>query len=251
VDFEFRFVPAWMLMKRKIAEDYLGRMRFVSVSWLVDSLADPDARRFGWIHQSELGGGTLGSLGSHVFDYLEWFFGDIVEATGFVSIGVPKRLMPGSRRKAQVTAEDTFGADLRFASGLCAAVEVCTVGWHRYGHRILAFGDQGTLDLRQESASDYIHQASLRAGRAGDPTLELVPVPEDLELPREYPDGRVAPFIQVIDALVRAIEGAPRPGDPDLDCGLRAQRVMDAVSRAHEKGGWMPIDRRRARSSTI
>ena len=251
VDFEFRFVPAWMLMKRMIADDYLGRLRFVSVSWLVDSLADPDARRFTWINQSELGGGTLRSLGSHVFDYLEWFFGEIVEATGFLGIGVPRRTMPGSRRKAVVTAEDTVSADLRFAGGLHAAVEVCTVGWHRYGHRIIAFGDQGTLELRQESPSDYIHQASLRAGRAGDPTLELVPIPEDLELRREFPDGRLAPFIQMIDALIRAIGGAPHPGDPDLDCGLRAQRIIDAVSRSNAEGGRVATHRRRERSGTV
>lgn len=232
VDFEFRFVPAWMLMKRKIAEGFLGRPRFISVSWLVDSLADPDGRRFGWVNQSERGGGALAAFGSHIFDYLEWFFGDIVAATGALAIGVPRRAQAGSRRKAEVTAEDTFGVNLRFAGGLVAAVEVCTVGWHRRGHRILAYGDLGTLELVQES-SDYIHGAVLRAARAGDSTLEEVPIPEDLELRREYADGRLAPFIQVVDALVRAIDGSPRPGDPDLQTGVRAQRIIDGMHRSH------------------
>ena len=240
VDFEFRCVPAWMLAKRWLEQGTIGRPRYVSVSWLVDILADPDGRRSSWAHQSEMGGGVLGAFGSHVFDYLEWFFGEITEATGFLAIGVKKRALPRSRRRVDVTADDTFGAHLRFASGLTAAVEVCAVGWHRRGHRLLAYGDDGTIELTQESPSDTIHGAVLRAGRAGDPTLEEVPVPEDLVLPREFPDGRLAPFIQVVDALVRAIDGAPRPGDPDLECGLRAQTVMEAVSQAHARAGWVP-----------
>ncbi len=242
IDFEFRFVPAWMLMQRELAGGYVGRPRFVSVSWLVDILADPEARRFGWASQQESGGGTLGAFGSHVFDYLGWFFGEISAAAGFLATGVPRRLLPDSKSRAEVTADDTFGAHLRFASGLLAAVEVCAVGWHRGGHRITVYGDDGTLELRQESPADYIHGARLLAGRAGDPMLEEMPLPDDLLLPREYPDGRLGPFVQAIDALVRAIEKASRPGDPDLSAGLRAQAVMDAVSRASARENWVSTD---------
>ncbi len=239
IDFEFRFVPAWMLMQRELAQGFIGRPRYVSVSWLVDILADPEGRRFGWASQQETGGGILGALGSHVFDYLEWFLGEISEATGFLATGLRTRALPDSRSTAPVTADDTFGAHLRFKSGVVAAVEVCAVGWHRAGHRITAYGDDGTLELRQESPSDYIHGALLLAGRAGDPTLEEAEIPEELSLPREYPDGRLAPFVQVADALVRAIDGKPQPGDPDLRAGLRAQAIMDAVTRAHAHGGWI------------
>ena len=241
VDFEFRFVPAFRLMQRLIAEGFLGRPRFVSVSWLVDILADPEGRRFGWSSERESGGGILGAFGSHVFDYLGWFFGEITAATGFLATGVPKRALPQSRRKAEVTADDTFGAHVRFADRLIGAVEVCAVGWHRAGHRILAYGDEGTLELRQESPSDVIHGAVLRGGRAGDPTLEELPMPEDLTLDRDYPDGRLAPFIHVIDALLRAVDGKPAPDDPGLDRGLRAQAVMDAVTRAHQARDWVPV----------
>jgi predicted dehydrogenase len=248
VDFEFRFVPAFRLMKQHLGNGYIGRPRFVSVSWLVDILADPEGRRFGWASQREAGGGALGAFGSHVFDYLEWFFGPITEAAGFLATGVPRRALPTSRRKAEVTADDTFGAHLRFASGLTAAVEVCTVGWHREGHRIVAYGDDGTLELTQESPSDYIHGSVLRGGRAGDPTLEEIPIPEDLALDREYADGRLAPFIQVIDALFRGIAGSPAPGDPGLREGFRAEAVAEAVRRSHAQGGWIavanPISRR-------
>jgi predicted dehydrogenase len=240
VDFEFRFVPAFRLMKRLIASGFLGRPRFVSVSWLVDILADPEGRRFGWASEREAGGGVLGAFGSHVFDYLEWFFGEITQATGFLATGVPRRALPQSRRKAEVTADDTFGAHVRFSSQLVATIEVCAVGWHRAGHRILAYGDDGTLELRQESHSDTIHGAVLRGARAGEPTLEEMAIPEDLALDREYPDGRLAPFIQVIDALLRAVDGRPEPDDPGLECGLRAQAVMEAVARAHAAGDWMP-----------
>jgi predicted dehydrogenase len=239
VDFEFRFVPAFRLMKRLIAEGYLGRPRFISVSWLVDVLADPEGRRFGWASERETGGGVLGAFGSHVFDYLEWFFGEITAATGFLATGVPRRALPQSRRKAEVTADDTFGAHVRFQSGLVAAVEVCAVGWHRAGHRILAYGDEGTLELRQESHSDTIHGAVLRGGRAGDPTLEELPIPDDLTLDREYPDGRLAPFIQVIDALLRAVDGRGGVDDPSLERGLRAQTVMAAIARSHAAGDWV------------
>jgi predicted dehydrogenase len=239
IDFEFRFVPAWMLMQRLLQTDLIGRPRFVSVSWLVDILADPEGRRFGWASEKDTGGGILGALGSHVFDYLQWFCGDIREAQGFLLTAVGERALPDSRHRAAVTADDTFGAHLRFASGLVAAVEVCAVGWHRRGHRITAYGNEGTLELRQESPADYIHGAALFGGRAGDPVLEEMPVPEELTLPREFPDGRLAPFVQVVDALVRAMDGQARSGDPDLAAGYRAQMAMEAVARSQARGGWV------------
>ena len=239
IDFEFRFVPAWMLMHDLLGAGSIGRLRYVSVSWLVDILADPDGRRFGWASEKEAGGGILGALGSHVFDYLHWFLGDIREAQGFLLTAIGERALPDSRQRAAVTADDAFGAHLRFASGLLAAVEVCAVGWHRRGHRITVYGDDGTIELRQESPADYIHEAALYGGRAGDPVLEEVAIPEEMVLPREFPDGRLAPFIQVVDALLRAIDGHGRPGDPDLAAGLRAQHVMEAVARSQARGGWM------------
>lgn len=239
VDFELRYVPAWMLMKRSVNMGFIGKPRFIAATWLLDTRADPDGRRFDWASQRETGGGILGALGSHVFDYLEWLFGEIREATGFLATGVRTRKLADSDSRGEVTADDMFGAHLRFASGVVAAVEVCAVGWHSLGHRILAYGDEGTLMLQQESPSDYIHGATLYGGRAGDPTLEEIAVPDDLVLEREYPDGRLAPFIQVVDALIRAIDGSPRPEDPTLERGLRAQMIMDAVSRAHAQGSWI------------
>ncbi len=239
IDFEFRFVPAWMLMHDLLGAGSIGRLRYVSVSWLVDILADPDGRSFGWASEKEAGGGILGALGSHVFDYLQWFLGDVREAQGFLVTAIGERALPDSRQRAAVTSDDAFGAHLRLASGLVAAVEVCAVGWHRRGHRITAYGDDGTIELRQESPADYIHDAALYGGRAGDPVLEEMAIPEEMVLPREFPDGRLAPFIQVVDALLRAVDGQGRPGDPDLAAGLRAQLVMDAMARSQVRGGWM------------
>ncbi len=76
VDFEFRFVPGWQRFSQLLLEDYVGSKRLIRIDWLGSSRADA-SRPWNWYSSEDKGGGALGSLGSHAFDYIDWLFGPV------------------------------------------------------------------------------------------------------------------------------------------------------------------------------
>jgi predicted dehydrogenase len=106
-DFEFRTVPAWRLLAEYLQQDYVGKIRFIKVDWLVTSRANPE-RSWNWYARADQGGGVLGAIGSHVFDYLHWLFGPIHKLCGQLSCAIVERPDPqDNNRLKPVTADDT------------------------------------------------------------------------------------------------------------------------------------------------
>ena len=69
MDFEFRFIPAWQRLAELLKENYVGQKRLIKIDWIAGSRANP-ARVWNWYACKDKGGGALGSIGSHMFDYV-------------------------------------------------------------------------------------------------------------------------------------------------------------------------------------
>jgi predicted dehydrogenase len=93
MDFEFRFVPAWQLFAEYLAEGYVGQKRLIKIDWLVSSRADA-SRPWNWYAQKDKGGGALGAVGSHAFDYISWLFGSVRRLCAQLSTAIPERPDP-------------------------------------------------------------------------------------------------------------------------------------------------------------
>jgi len=87
-DFEFRYVPAWQLLAQHLEDDYVGKKRFIKIDWLVTSRANPK-RDWNWYSQKEAGGGALGAVASHAFDYINWLFGSVSKLCGYLNCAIP------------------------------------------------------------------------------------------------------------------------------------------------------------------
>jgi len=239
MDFEFRFVPAWQLLAEYLAEGYVGQKRLVKIDWLVSSRADA-SRPWNWYAQKDKGGGALGAVGSHAFDYISWLFGSVRRLCAQLSTAIPERPDPTAGDKLKpVDADDTCLVMLELVDGTPCQLCISSVAYQGRGHFVEVYGDRGTLVLGSDNQKDYVHGFRLLAAPAGKPLAE-VEIPKRLAFSQTYTDGRLAPFIRVVDQWVQGID-ADKVMIPSLREGVYSQLLMDLTDQSNETGSWVEV----------
>jgi predicted dehydrogenase len=239
MDFEFRFIPAWQLLAEYLAEGYVGQKRLIKIDWLVSSRADAQ-RPWNWYAQKDKGGGALGAVGSHAFDYISWLFGPVSRLSAQLSTAIPERPDPADGGKLKlVDADDTCILMLELADGTPCQLCISSVTYQGRGHFIEVYGDRGTLVLGSDNQKDYVHGFHLLAAPAGK-TLAEVEIPNRLAFSQTYTDGRLAPFIRVVDQWVQGIDTG-KGMRPSLREGLYSQLLMDLTHQSNETARWVEV----------
>jgi predicted dehydrogenase len=240
MNFEFRCIPGWMRLAELLAEDYVGQKRLIKIDWLVSSRADA-TRPWNWYARKDQGGGALGAIASHSFDYIAWLFGSIRRVSARLNVAISQRPDPTSGGQLKpVDADDTCLISLELADGTPCQLCISSVTYQGRGHWVEVYGDRGTLILGNDNQKDYVHGFKLWGSQQGEPLAELE-IPQRLEFPRTYPDGRIAPFIRIVDRWVQGIDQR-RSLEPSLREGVYAQIVMDRVQESHQRGVWVEVD---------
>lgn len=237
MDFEFRFVPAWQLFAEYFAEGYVGQKRLIKIDWLVPSRADA-SRPWNWYSRKDQGGGALGAVASHTFDYISWLFGDVRRLCARLTTAIPTRPDPKTGEMKPVDADDTCMLMLQLADGTPCQICISSVV-HGGGHFVEVYGDRGTLVLGSDNQKDYVHGFRLCAAPAGKPLAEIE-IPNRLIFPQSYADGRIAPFIRVVDKWVQSIDSGVAM-TPSLREGVYSQLLMDLAHQSHETDSWVDV----------
>jgi len=238
MDFEFRFVPAWQQLKAKLAAGDIGSSRLIKVDWMVPGRADPE-RAWSWYARQDQGGGALGAFASHTFDYLAWLFGPVKRLSANLATAIPQRPDPQTGELKPVDADDTCTLMLEMQDGTPCQVTISSVTYAGRGHWVEVYGDRGTLVLGSDHLKDYVHGFKLWGAVAGEALQEL-PIPSELDFPKTYADGRLAPFIRVVDHWVNCIDQG-RVAAPAIAEGVYSQLLMDLAHASHERGVWMSV----------
>ncbi|WP_072620713.1 Gfo/Idh/MocA family protein [Spirulina major] len=238
-DFEFRFVPAWQRLAELLADGFVGKPRLIKIDWLVVSRADP-SRPWNWYARQDQGGGALGAIGSHAFDYIHWLFGPVRSLCGHLSCAIPERPDPkdGNQLKP-VDADDTGLILLELADGTPVQLSLSSVTYNGRGHWLEVYGDRGTLVLGSDNLKDYVHGFKLWGAPAGQPLTEQE-IPKRLAFPQSFSDGRLAPFIRVVDHWVHCIDQG-KPAAPSLAEGVYSQLLMDLTHESHRRRAWVDV----------
>ncbi len=238
-DFEFRFVPAWQQFAEMLQSGYAGQLRLVKIDWLAASRANPE-RGWNWYAQRDRGGGALGAIGSHAFDYLHWLFGPVKQLSAWLSCAIPERPDPqaGGQLKP-VDADDTDLLILELADGTPVQLSMSSVTYQGRGHWLEVYGDRGTLVLGSSNLKDYVHGFQLWAAPAGEPLAE-VPIPDRWQFPRTFADGRLAPFLRVVNHWVECIDQGATTA-PSLREGVYSQLLMDLTHQASDQRAWVAV----------
>ena len=238
MDFEFRFIPAWQRLAELLNEGYVGQKRLIKIDWIAGSRANPE-RAWNWYARKDQGGGALGSIGSHMFDYISWLFGPIKRLTANLSTTITQRPDPVSGDYKPVDSDDTCSITLELVDGTPVQVTLSAVALAGRGHWIEIYGDRGTLVLGNGNQKDYIHGFTLAGSQSGKPLAPL-DIPERLAFPKLYDDGRLAPFIRVVDHWVSCID-AQQNLSPSLADGVYSQLLMDLTHQAHSEQTWLTV----------
>jgi predicted dehydrogenase len=237
LDFEFRFIPAWQHLQELLQTDYVGNIRYIKIDWLGSSRANP-TRAWNWYALKEQGGGTLGSIGSHTFDYIYWLFGEVDRLSARLSTAIHDR--PDAMGDLQpVTSDDVCNITLELANGTPIQVCLSAVTIQGRGHFIEIYGDKGTLVLGNSSQTDYINGFQLLGSQNGSDLGEIT-IPDRLAFPQVFEDGRIAPIVRVVDQWVNSIDQGT-PIAPALREGVYSQIVMDCCWESHDRGQWVNV----------
>ncbi len=237
-DFEFRSVPTWRQLKQLLDQNWVGSIRSVFISWLVQSRAKPN-RPWNWYAQRELGGGVLGAVGSHAFDYCRWLLGPTEKLVADLSTRVGSLPDPATGQPQAVTSDDTTMILMRLTSGIPVQLSLSSVTYSPRGHWVEVYGDNGTLILGSNNPSDYIRGFTLQGARPGEPLTPIEPDPQ-FAWQDVYPDGRQVAVMGILDRWVQSIrQGIPT--DPSMEDGIYSQLLMDLTWQSFDQQRWVTI----------
>jgi predicted dehydrogenase len=235
---EFRWQRNEALACRLIRDGAIGTPQvatFVQHSSLVAN-GLPQAFNADWWLDAGRGGGILNAAGVHVIDRFRSWFGEITAVSGRLD-----HVSPITRGGV----EDTYTANVRFASGCFATLQHCA-GSKGPGLQICrVVGDRGTL---------WLDAGAVRLADAD--SERVVDVPADLELPAP-PEASSDPreiftwlelpaYTRLAERLRDLATGGSidptAPATPTFREALQNQRVTDAIRRSSERSGaWIDI----------
>src|SRR5438046_3092637 len=186
-----------LLVKKILAENYVGRPHHVRLQSFTGNYLDPDAPAH-WRQKIEISGLNTLTLGIYV-EVLQRWLGDI---TGVSARG--KTIHP-VRQGYDVIIPDLLTVLCSFENGAEGILEFSGVNATASGDRLEIYGSAGTLTY--DFTSDVV-----QAEKLGDRALHVVDIPPELE--GEW---------QVEEDFLAAVKskGRVRP-DPTFEDGLRA-----------------------------
>jgi predicted dehydrogenase len=230
VDFNFTEIMAWQKAKAMLDAGAIGRLRYVIVTWNLESTSTR-LRIKSWKTDGEEGGGALGNFASHSMHYLEWFCGPIIGLAARLS-GLPE----------DPSFETNVTLSLSFQSGASGSYAMSCGSFLGSGHRLEFYGEDGMLVLAN-ATTDYMRGFSISHARrpATAPTLTDV---ETDPLDRQFPtESRIAPVSRLAKRFLDAIEQR-QPCSPNFIDGYRVQILLDAARRSHVAGRWLDVQPR-------
>jgi predicted dehydrogenase len=230
-DFEFRYIPEWQYFAALLQQNIMGQKRLIKIDWIASSRANQQ-RAWDWYAQKKLGGGALGSIGSHTFDYVNWLFGPATEIGATLSTSITERPDSATGEMKPVDSDDVCAIALTLADGTLCQITLSAVSYAGRGHWVEVYGEQGTLVIGNPSQSDYVNGFKVYFSEAGSELKEM-PVPKEYNFPKVYADGRIAPFVRVVDHWVSCID-VNQASAPAMNEGVYSQLLMDLTHRSHE-----------------
>jgi predicted dehydrogenase len=128
---------------------------------------------------------------------------------------------------------------LQLADGTPCQLSISSVTYQGRGHWVEVYGDRGTLVLGSDNLKDYIHGFRLMAAPAGKTLAEII-IPKNLAFTQVFADGRLAPFIRVVDRFVESIDEG-KSLVPSLREGVYSQLLMDLTHQSSENKCWVDV----------
>jgi predicted dehydrogenase len=205
-----------LLVKKLLAENYLGRPHHVRLQSFTANYLDPDAPAH-WRQKIEISGLNVLTIGIYV-EVLQRWLGDV---TGVFARG---EIVHPIRQGYEVIVPDVLNVLCSFENGAEGVLEFSGVNAFAPGDRCEIYGHRGTLVY--DFATDIV-----QVGKVGDKEMRVVDLTPDLATEWHVEDD----FIGAVKS-----KGRVRP-HPDFEDGVRYMRVVQAVADSRARNEWVAI----------
>ena len=207
-----------LLVKKLLAEDYIGRPHHVRLQSFASNYLDPGAPPH-WRQRIEISGLHVLTLGIYV-EVLQRWLGDI---NGVFARG---NIIQPIRQGYEVIIPELLTVLCSFDNGAEGVLEFSGVDALAPSDRVEIYGSSGTLTY--DFGSDVV-----QAGKVGDRGLHAVELPAELETEWRVEED----FLAAVKS-----KGRVRP-HPNFEDGLRYMRVVQAIADSRARNEWVAIKR--------
>ena len=253
--FNYRRLPAVMLMKRMIEDGRVGTIRHFRAQYLQDWIVDPDFPLVWRLDKSIAGAGVLGDLGAHVIDLARYLVGEVTSVVCLMETFIKERPLvaeaagglgaAAGQERGEVTVDDTAIFMARFASSAVGSFEVTRFATGRKNYETIEInGSEGSLAFNLERLNELgYYSRSDAEGEQGFRTI-LATEPTHPYLDHWWPPGHIIGWehshIHQMFELCDAI-GQNRMPEPSFVDGARCQAVLEACAQSAESGSWVDV----------
>jgi predicted dehydrogenase len=205
-----------LLVKKLLAEDYIGQPHHVRLQSFTSNYSDPAASPH-WRQKIEISGLHVLTLGIYI-EVLQRWLGDIN------GVFARAKIIQPIRQGYEVIIPDLLTVLCSFDNGAEGVLEFSGVDALAPSDRVEIYGSSGTLTY--DFNSDVVE-----AGKIGDRGLHVVELPAELETEWRVEED----FLAAVKS-----KGRVRP-HPNFEDGLHYMRVVQAVADSRARNEWVEI----------
>jgi predicted dehydrogenase len=247
--YNYRRVPAVMLVKHLVESGRLGKIFHYRAKFLQDWTISPDVPQGGagtWrLDVDAAGSGVTGDLLAHCLDTAMWINGGISSLTAMTETFVKQRKHSDTGQLAPVGIDDAAAVLTRFANGSLGTFESTRYArGHKAAYTLEINGEKGSLawdlhDLNRLQFFDHSVEGQLRGW-----TNILVTDGDHPYLGKWWVPGLIIGYEhsfthQVADFLTGLTTG--QPAAPTFRQALPANQVCDAIIASGQSGQWVNL----------
>ncbi len=247
VGFVFRTWPAMALARQLIAAERIGKVLSFRGHYFHDYALDRDLV-MGWrVQRVRAGAGSVGDLGSHVFDLARLLVGEVATVCARSRTVYPTRPMGGGLPEHVVDVDDATDALVEFENGASGVIQT---NWMAAGSKTdIGFevcGEAGAIRFtwrRNNELELYLHDDPDEL--QGFRTIYIGP--QHAGAQRFWPVagqglGYGDAFTILLGCYLRALRAGEQI-EPSFRDGLRAAEIVEAAIESSATGTWQEVSR--------
>ncbi len=254
IDHELRFLSSRRKMRSMLTEGAIGMVRHCNYVFRSDYRGVLE-RAWDWWSDENMGGGTLGAIGSHVVDSFRWMLSsEVSEVCCMLSTHVAERPEKRGGSQAGSSLEMPDGGPGRRVTTDDEAILM-----FRFGESSLTKNTTGTASLSVVESGKHLNQLEVYGSKGALMVEETgalwhSPAGSGVWQPVTVEPGAMAPgmreaswsrgFTAFASAIVKALRDGQRivAGAATFEDGYRVQLVLDAARASNKSGCWARVE---------
>ena len=246
INYNYRKVPAIVYLKQMIESGELGEIynfrSFIAQDFAADSMM-PISWRFKF---EKSGGGSVVTMGNHVFDMARFLIGDIDRLVSDCKTIIKKRPINDDPHKfSEVDVDDLANVMVRFKNEVPGFMESCwTIHGRKHFFELEVYGSKGSVIFVSERLNELkICEDSQPKKAKGF---------KDVLIGQEHPYGEIfnlktgmgigikESFVIQLYDMVYSILNDKNP-TPNFRDGYESQKITEAVQKSSKERCWIKV----------